>query len=120
MIVRICFAAPAHSSSRSFYPKQRISSFEGLQKVKPGIGKSLRSILGFKFEELVTKNRGRRPSFVKSTTEGRQGRNIFDEIVTSQAAHRGVFWVYSVQNSEEPCEHCKIQHLCFNIVVTRF
>src|SRR6266481_1271961 len=37
--------------ARSFYPKQRISSFEGLQEAKPGIGRHLRLILVFKFEE---------------------------------------------------------------------
>jgi hypothetical protein len=37
----------------SFYPEQRISSFEGLQKAKAGIGRYLRSILDFKFEEPI-------------------------------------------------------------------
>ena len=35
--------------ARSFYPKERISIFEGLEKVKAGIGRYLRSIFVFKF-----------------------------------------------------------------------
>jgi hypothetical protein len=64
--------------ARSFYPKERISNFEGLQKSKAGIGRYLRWILGFKFEEPIRKGpffsklrRGQREKGIRSRSEAR-------------------------------------------------
>ena len=45
--------------ARSFYPKERISFFDGVKKVKAGIGKYLSSIFVFNFEGSVRTKRSK-------------------------------------------------------------
>jgi hypothetical protein len=75
-------------TARSFYPKQRLSIFEGLEKVKVGIARYLRSILGFKSADgtLLLKVRAM------------EGGDDPKEVVTSRVV---LFLGCSSENSEE-------------------